>query len=57
MEYQRQMDELGDYLLKHTKITEDMLEAKFTSEWYLTSNEAVELGIADQIINDIDEIL
>lgn len=57
MEYQRQIEELGDYLLEHTKITEEMLNAKFTSEWYLTAEEAVELGVADAIVNDIDEIL
>lgn len=57
MEYQRQMDELGDYLLKYTSITEEMLRERFASEWYLTANEAVELGIADKIIENIDEIL
>ena len=34
-----------------------MLEEKFASEWYLTAEEAVELGVADKIIDDIDEIL
>jgi ATP-dependent protease ClpP protease subunit len=57
MEYQRQIDELGEYLLKYTNITEEILEEKFASEWYLTANEAVEFGVADQVINDIDEIL
>ena len=57
MEYQRQVEELGEYLLQHTKITQEMLDEKFASEWYLTANEAVELGVADQIINNIDEIL
>lgn len=56
-EYQRQIDELADYLLQHTDITEEVLEEKFTSEWYLTAQEAVEFGVADQIITDIDEIL
>ena len=57
MEYQRQVEELGDYLLKYTKITEEMLNEKFSSEWYLTSEEAVECGVADKVIDDIDEIL
>lgn len=57
MEYQRQVEELGTYLLENTKITEDMLEEKFSSEWYLTAEEAVELGVADEIVDDIDEIL
>lgn len=57
MEYQRQMDELGNYLLEYTKITQEMLDDKFASEWYLTANDAVELGVADKIVDDIDEIM
>lgn len=57
MEYQRQVEELGSYLLQYTRITEDMLDEKFNSEWYLTAEDAVELGIADEIVNDIDDIL
>lgn len=57
MEYQRQIEELGAYLLQHTKITEEMLNEKFSSEWYLTADEAVECGVADKVIDDIDEIL
>ena len=57
MEYQRQIEELGQYLLQYTNITEDMLNEKFDSEWYLTAEEAVKLGVADEIVNDIDDIL
>lgn len=57
MEYQRQIEELGQYLLQYTNITEDMLNDKFDSEWYLTAEEAVKLGVADEIVNDIDDIL
>ena len=57
MEYQRQMDELGKYLIEYTKVTQEMLDEKFASEWYLTANDAVELGVADKIVDDIDEIM
>lgn len=57
MEYQRQMDELGKYLLEYTKITQEMLDERFASEWYLTAQDAVELGVADKIVDDIDEIM
>jgi ATP-dependent Clp protease protease subunit len=57
MEYQRQVSELGEYLLENTNITQQMLDEKFASEWYLTADEAVELGVADAIIDNIDEIL
>lgn len=57
MEYQRQIEELGQYLLQYTNITEEMLNEKFDSEWYLTAEEAIKLGVADKIVDDIDDIL
>jgi ATP-dependent Clp protease protease subunit len=57
MEYQRQVEELGAYLIEYTKIDQEMLNERFASEWYLTANESIELGVADKIIDDIDEIL
>ena len=57
MEYQRQMDELGKHLIEYTKITQEILDERFASEWYLTALDAVELGVADKIIEDIDEIM
>ena len=57
MEYQRQIDELGAYLIEYTNIDQKMLDERFASEWYLTASEAIELGVADKIIDDIDEIL
>jgi ATP-dependent Clp protease protease subunit len=57
MEYQRQVEELGAYLIENTKIDQEMLNERFASEWYLTASEAIELGVADKIIDDIDEIL
>lgn len=57
MEYQRQMDELGKYLIEYTKITQEILDERFASEWYLTADDAVVLGVADKIIEDIDEIM
>ena len=56
-EYQRQIEELGQYLLEYTNITNEILDEKFDSEWYLTATDAIELGVADKIITDIDEIL
>lgn len=57
MEYQRQMDELGKYLIKYTKITQENLDEKFASEWYLTADDAIKLGVADKIVDDIEEII
>lgn len=41
---------LKDYILSHTKITEEQYTAKEDVEWYLTSADMLELGIVDEII-------
>ena len=56
-EYQRQIEELEQYILTVTKITKEQLDENFTTEWYLTAKQAVEFGVADEIIDDIDSIL
>lgn len=55
-EYSRQIDELYEYVMTNTKITEEMLDEKFGTEWYITAQEAVELGVCDKIITDIDQL-
>ena len=55
-EYSRQIDELYEYVMDNTKITEEILEDKFGTEWYITATEAVELGVCDKIITDIDQL-
>lgn len=56
MEYQRQIEELEEYVLKHTRINEDTFRENFGSEWFISAKEAVDFGISDRIITDIDEI-
>lgn len=55
--YTRQIEELADFLLKHTKIPPEMLEEKLGTEWYLSAAEAVQLGICDEIITSMDQIV
>lgn len=57
MEYQRKIDELEKYLLDNTRIPRDILEERITSEWYLSAKEALEFGVCDSLIDDIDEII
>jgi ATP-dependent Clp protease protease subunit len=57
LEYQRKIEELEAYLKKTTKIPEDVLEERITTEWFISAKEAVEYGICDKIITSLDEIL
>lgn len=56
MNYQRQIDELGEFVLSRTKIPKDIFYENFENDWYLTAKEAVEYGVADKIITSLDEI-
>ena len=57
LNYQRQIEELGKFVLSRTKIPENIFYENFENDWYLSANEAVEYGVADGIIKSLDEIL
>lgn len=55
--YQRQIEDLGNFVLSRTKIPKEMFEEYFETDWYLSASQAVELGVADKIITSLDEVL
>lgn len=55
--YQRQIEELGDFVLSRTKIPEDIFNENFENDWYLSAKEAIKYGVADKIITSLDEII
>ena len=57
MEYQRKIEELGIYLKDNTKIPEEVLDERITTEWFISAQEAVEYGMCDKIIDSLDEVL
>lgn len=57
MNYQREIEELGKFVLERTNIPEEVFEENFSTEWYITANEALEYGICSKIITSLDEIL
>ena len=46
-----------DYFLSRTKVDPKIFKKKAPYDWYLDENEALENGIIDAIITDIDEIV
>ena len=56
-EYQRQIEELAQYILENSSIDEETLEENITSEWYMDSETAVRFGVCDFVIKSIDEII
>lgn len=57
LEYQRKIENLEDYLKQTTKIPSELLEERIMTEWYISAEEAIEYGICDEIITDLDVIL
>ena len=55
--YQRQIEYIGDYVLSRTEIPEDVFNENFTTDWYLSADEAIKYHVADKIITSLDEII
>ena len=47
--YKSQLNQLRDITLEYTKITPELYEEKRRDDWWLSADEAVELGIVDEI--------
>lgn len=44
-------------MLQHTKYTKEEIENNITGEWYIRAEEALEKGVCDGIVTDLDELL
>lgn len=58
LEFTKQLEEkLKQYILASTHITEEVYNQNYRRDWFLFSDEMIDLGIADEIVTDIDAIL
>ena len=57
MNYQRQIDELGKFVLERTRIPEKIFNENFSTDWYLSASDAIKYGVADKIITSLDEVI
>lgn len=58
LEFTKRMEEkMKQYILTSTHITEEMYDQNYRRDWFMFSEEMIELGIADEIVTDIDTIL
>lgn len=48
--YKKQRTQLKADVISHTKITEELYNEHAKDDWWLTAEEAIELGIADEIL-------
>lgn len=54
--YQEQVENLSQYMIDHTNYTKEEVEENITGEWYIFTPEAVEKGVCDKIVDDLDEL-
>ena len=56
-DYEKQMETLIDFYTQNTKYTEEEIIENIQTDWYIRINEALEKGITDEIITDIDTLI
>lgn len=54
--YKRNIEMLKKNIVEKTKISKQTLTKKFKSDWYLTSDEQIQYGVADEVITDIGQL-
>lgn len=57
MNYQREIENLGKFVLSRTTIPEDVFYENFSTDWYLDADEALKYGLCSKIITSLDEII
>ena len=50
--YEKLIDKMKDYILKCTKVTEELYKEKSRDDWWFFVDEALEYGFADEIIEE-----
>ena len=56
-DYQGQVEELSNLLKNSTHYTEEEIAENIITEWYVRKDEALEKGVCDKVLKDIDELL
>ncbi len=56
-DYQAQVEELASFMATHTKYTTEEIAEKIVNEWYIRKDEAIEKGVCQKIIDNIDELV
>lgn len=55
--YKKMVDTMKTYILERTKIDSKTLSRKWTKDWYMFADEQVSLGVVNEIVEDISEVV
>lgn len=53
-DYQKQVEKMVNYIISNSDYTQEEVEANIEADWYVRVDEALEKGIVDEIVTDID---
>jgi hypothetical protein len=53
-DYEKQIETLMLFYIEHTKYTEEEIIENIQTDWYIRIDEALEKGMVDEVITDID---
>ena len=58
LEFTKELERrVKEFILSSTRISKKLYDKNYRNDWYMFSEEMIELGIADEIVTDIDTIL
>lgn len=55
--YKKQVDEMGEYILKRTKIDDKTFKRNKSKDWYMDNEECVEYGVINKEISCLEVII
>lgn len=55
--YNEKIRALSEKMRKYTKYSDEEIERDIKNEWFVRANEAIEKGVADEIITSVNDIL
>ena len=53
-DYEKQIEMLMEFYIENTKYTEEEIEENIQTDWYIRMDEAVDKGLVDSVVTDID---
>ena len=55
--YKKMIEEMREFIISKTKIDKALMKKKQSCDWYLSTEQQVELGCVDEVLSSLDSIL
>ena len=56
-DYKREVEKMSNHILEHSNYTREEVESHICKDWYIRAPEALEKGLVDQIVTDINALI